>query len=64
MLNILEGHQMWKITNIGEWKVYKADAPGSAWKWVAMHKDKVIDTFPTKKKAMQFVAKYIQEGAN
>ena len=52
-----------KITTIGDWKIYKGDAPSSSWKWVAMHEDKVIDTFPTKAKAMEFVAQYIQVDA-
>lgn len=55
---------MWKITNIGDWEVYKGDAPGSAWKWVAKHGDKVIDTFPTKKKAIEFVEQYIKGQTN
>ena len=26
-----------------------------SWNWVAMYKDRVIDNFPTKKKAMKFI---------
>lgn len=55
---------MSKITTIGDWKVYKTTNWGTSWNWVAMHKDKVIDNFLTKKKAMEFVSQYIQEGAN
>lgn len=58
-----KGENMSKITTIGDWKVYKTTNWGTSWNWVAMHKDKVIDNFPTKKKAMEFVAQYIKEGA-
>ena len=34
-----------------KYDVYKGDLPGSAWKWVATHKGKVLDVFPTKKEA-------------
>ena len=46
---------MSKITTIGDWKVYKATHWGSSWNWVAMYKDRVIDNFTTKKKAMKFI---------
>ena len=38
---------MSKITTIGDWKVYKTTNWGTSWNWVAMHKDTVIDNFPT-----------------
>ncbi len=50
-----------KITTIGDWKVYKTTHWGSSWNWVALYKDRVIDNFPTKTKAMKFVAQKIQE---
>tara|TARA_R100000995_G_C3464178_1_gene114766 strand:- start:4 stop:195 length:192 start_codon:yes stop_codon:yes gene_type:complete len=46
---------MSKITTIGDWRVYKTTNWGTSWNWVAMHKDTVIDNFPTKKKAIKFI---------
>ncbi len=49
MLKLFEGYKMQEW--IGpKYDVYKGDLPGSAWKWVATHKGKVLDVFPTKKK--------------
>tara|TARA_A200000113_G_scaffold42806_1_gene34741 strand:+ start:747 stop:920 length:174 start_codon:yes stop_codon:yes gene_type:complete len=53
-----------EMTDQAKWDVFKGDLPGSSWKWVARYDGKVIATFPTKKKAMEFVAQYIKEGAN
>ena len=53
-----------EMTNKAKWLVYKGDLHGSSWKWVARYDGKVVSTFPTKKVALQFVAQYIQEGAN
>tara|TARA_Y100000592_G_scaffold74416_1_gene116030 strand:+ start:82 stop:243 length:162 start_codon:yes stop_codon:yes gene_type:complete len=47
-----------------KWEVYKVDEKGHSWKWVARdNSNNELHLFPTKKKAMEFVAQYIQEGA-
>ena len=40
--------------NKNNWEVYKSEW-SSSWNWVASYKGKVIDKFPTKKKAEEFV---------
>ena len=40
-----------------KWEVYKADDKGHSWKWVARNNNE-LHLFPTKKKALEFVAQY------
>tara|TARA_R100000329_G_scaffold35583_1_gene33449 strand:+ start:1724 stop:1921 length:198 start_codon:yes stop_codon:yes gene_type:complete len=47
-----------------KYDVYKGDLPGSAWKWVATYKGKVLDVFPTKKEAWKHVLFLIELDIN
>ena len=63
MLKLFEGYKMQEW--IGpKYDVYKGDLPGSAWKWVATHKGKVLDVFPTKKEAWKHVLFLIELDIN
>ena len=41
-----------------KWEVYKVDEKGHSWKWVARNNNNELHLFPTKKKALEFVAQY------
>ena len=56
----LGGYTKEMLSNNSKWKVYSSVGWRSSWKWVAMFENTVMDIFPTKTKALEFINSFTE----
>ena len=59
-MNRLGGYTKEMLSNNSKWKVYSSVGWRSSWKWVAMFENTVMDIFPTKTKALEFINSFTE----
>jgi hypothetical protein len=57
----LGGYTKEMLSDNSKWKVYSSVGWRSSWKWVAMFENTVMDIFPTKTKAYEFINSFTKE---
>jgi len=57
----LGGYTKEMLSDNSKWKVYSSVGWRSSWKWVAMFENTVMDIFPTKTKAYEFINSFTKD---